>query len=707
TAGYASAQSMTPAQVEAAVPVPEAANVPPPTAADVEAKPAAPAMQANTAAQPPAASQSASATAQSTAEPAKTEAATKEPAAKTETTASVPAPQPGEAGKAAEAVKEAPKENAAAKETPATPVAATPTNETPAVAAENPVNEKLRELVTTKLSKFFDRKTERDGVTAFYTARNFAPIWADNGLPNARANAAMTYLKGVAAEGLDPADYPLPDFAKATTPEAQAEAEMRLTDSVLTFARHAQIGRVHYSRVSADILYNLVAPEPVDVLAKLAKADDVGAALASYNPPHPQYKALKAKLAEARARKSDAGPVRIDNGPVLKITRTKAKKGQPAENVFMEDSRVPQLRERLGLAADAGNTTYDAALADAVKAFQAKHGLRANGQLTQATVNALNGPRRDRDADIILVNMERWRWVPRDLGRNHVVLNIPDFTLRVESAGKLVWATRVVTGKPGRMATPMLSETIKYITVNPTWNVPPSIINNEYLPALQQDPGALERIGLKVTQNNDGSIRIYQPPGERNALGRLRFNFPNKFLVYQHDTPDKHLFAHDKRAYSHGCMRVQNPDKYAEVLLGLSQPAEGWTVERIRKMYGNSEQNINLAKPIPVHITYQTAFVDDAGHLQIRDDVYGRDAPLLAALKGDDRRNADVAIARSESSTTTVRKDVNLPDSVFSGGRRSGRYASSEGGFSFFERLFGGGRESYGPPPSQGRRVYR
>ncbi len=162
--------------------------------------------------------------------------------------------------------------------------------------------------------------------------------------------------------------------------------------------------------------------------------------------------------------------------------------------------------------------------------------------------------------------MERWRWYPRDLGNAHVIVNMPDYTLRVMHNGEQVWTTRIVIGKPD-MPTPLLSETMKYITINPTWNVPPSIVQNEYLPALPQDPTVLARMGLKVVYNRDGSVHIYQPPGEANALGRMRFNFPNRFLVYQHDTPDKHLFAHDVRAYSHGCMRVQDPAKYAEVLL--------------------------------------------------------------------------------------------------------------------------------------------
>ena len=219
--------------------------------------------------------------------------------------------------------------------------------------------------------------------------------------------------------------------------------------------------------------------------------------------------------------------------------------------------------------------------------------------------------------------------MPHDLGATYVMVNIPDYTLKVVKDGKTVWSTKIVVGKPGDHATPLLTETMKYITVNPTWNVPPSIIRNEYLPALARDPGALARVGLQVGRNPDGSIRIFQPPGERNALGRIRFNFPNRFLVYQHDTPDKNLFAHDARAYSHGCMRVQNPDEYAEVLLGVSQPEDKYTAARIRAMYGSSERTINFKRPIPVYITYQTAFVDDAGKPQTRADIYGLDRDLL------------------------------------------------------------------------------
>jgi len=225
------------------------------------------------------------------------------------------------------------------------------------------------------------------------------------------------------------------------------------------------------------------------------------------------------------------------------------------------------------------------------------------------------------------------------------------------------------------MPTPLLSETMKYITVNPTWNVPPSIVYNEYMPALQRDPTVLERQGLKLVYNRDGSVHIYQPPGEANALGRIRFNFPNRFLVYQHDTPDKHLFAHDTRAYSHGCMRVQDPPKYAEVLLNLVRPTEGWTADRIKRMFGNAEVDIQFPTFIPVNLTYQTAFVDDEGKLQIRRDIYGYDSRMQAAIKSE-RGMVEMAQERPKetgSSTASIKRQP-LPQ-------------TSGGGF--FEQLFG------------------
>jgi murein L,D-transpeptidase YcbB/YkuD len=241
------------------------------------------------------------------------------------------------------------------------------------------------------------------------------------------------------------------------------------------------------------------------------------------------------------------------------------------------------------------------------------------------------------------------------------------------SNGYLVWTTKVVDGKP-TTPTPIMSAEMKYITVNPTWNVPPSIANNEYLPMLQQDPTILARMGLNVDYNRDGTIHISQPPGENNALGRLRFNFPNKFFVYQHDSNEKYLFSRPMRAGSHGCMRVEDPVKYAEVLLGLVRPGEGYSAERIRRMFGNVEMDIQFPTYIPVHLTYQTAFVDDDGKLQFRADVYGRDAALIAVMKGPERKVADMPVERKDN--TARRQMLAMPEPIFGGGN-------------FFARLFG------------------
>ena len=311
--------------------------------------------------------------------------------------------------------------------------------------------------------------------------------------------------------------------------------------------------------------------------------------------------------------------------------------------------------------------------------------LKPTGVLDDRTVKAINSPKRDRQIDTVIVNMERWRWLPRDLGAPsigdaYVILNIPDYTLKVMQNGAQVWTTRVVTGQPGIHATPLLTETMKFITVNPTWNVPPSIIYNEYLPALQQDPTVLERMGLKLEHDRDGSIHISQPPGERNALGRIRFNFPNKFLVYQHDTPDKNLFAREDRAFSHGCMRVQNPDQYASVLLNITEPNAHYTPEKIKSMYGQSEIDLKFPTPIPVNITYQTAFVDDDGNLQFRKDVYGRDAIMLSLLRSGRDKDLETVVAHSQPNYVRPVGDLRIAS--------DNSYSSS--GPSFFERLFGG-----------------
>jgi murein L,D-transpeptidase YcbB/YkuD len=496
----------------------------------------------------------------------------------------------------------------------------------------------LRQVLATRLGSIFDRKNERSAVEAFYRDRGFAPLWLSGSEPSARGRAAIAFLRDVAADGLDPADYPIPNLAGDAA--ALARAELLLTRAVFTFARHASTGRVAFTRVSGAILFHPQLPDPAQILSGVAAAPDAGATLDSYNPQQPGYKALKAMLAEKRGKPAvEEKVVVVPDGPTLR----------PGDN----GERVVALRKRLKVG-NQDSSQYDDDVVEAVKAFQKSAGLQPDGLVGPRTLATLNGrsPSQVNVVDKIIANMERWRWLPRQLGQAHVMVNIPDFTLRVVRNAKTVWQTKIVVGKPGNYATPLVSETMKFITVNPVWNVPPSIIRNEYLPVFEQDPQALERVGIKIEQNADGSVRMYQPPGPRNALGRIRFNFPNTFLVYQHDTPEKHLFERAERAYSHGCMRVQNPEQYAEVLLSISQPQDRITIDRLRRMYGDSERNITLDHKIPVHLTYQTAFVDDAGALQVRRDIYGHDETIINLMRGSDRRVADVPIYRDYKSSS-------------------------------------------------------
>jgi murein L,D-transpeptidase YcbB/YkuD len=645
--------------IEARVPMPEPANVPPPTAADV-----APAGDTT------------GSTAVNLPDP---------PDLPPPTFKDVAAPPAAAPAPAAAPVVATPAPAAAPTPAPAPAVAANP---------NQPIMDALRDFIgSNRLARTVDRKVDRTAVEAFYASRDYAPIWVGMNGATERAKQAIHHLRNADADGMDPTDYPVPGINAGALPADLAEAEMKLTESVLDYARHATMGRVHYSRVSGDIFYEQVAPQPLDILSKVAAAGNAEEALDSYQPPHAAYKALRKKLAELRG-KTETPEAQIARGPVLELGVNKKTK----QAVLMQDERVPALRAKLGLDPVRDDTFYDKPLADAVAQYQKEKGLPSTGKLTQATVDAMNGKRQEKTDQIIIANMERWRWVPRDLGKGHVVLNIPDFTLQVYKDGASIWKTRVVVGKPGSHATPLLSETMKYITVNPTWNVPPSIVYNEYLPALQQDPTVLKRMGLNLQQRPDGSVHISQPPGEANALGRVRFNFPNKFLVYQHDTPDKNLFAHARRAYSHGCMRVQDPAMYAQVMTGLGLPnGRSYTADQIKGMYGHSEVDLRFQTPIPVHITYQSAFVDEHGNLQIREDLYGRDAQTLAALKTD-RKTGEVPVARAQPNYS--RPSVRLPNGV--AGTTSG-WGSSEPGQSFFDRLFGNPVQPQPPQQKQRR----
>jgi murein L,D-transpeptidase YcbB/YkuD len=494
------------------------------------------------------------------------------------------------------------------------------------------INDKLRGIVTGKqMERRIDRAPERKAAETFYAARNYAPIWIREGHLNARAKSVIGQLKNAASDGLDPADYPVPDFGAATSAEAAADDDIKLTNSMLTYARHLAAGRIAPTRVLVEVDYGSHTPEPADILRKVAEGGDAGPALESYNPPHDGFRTLKAKLAELRSSEPRAEvDNRIPDGRSIK----------PGD----KDARVPELRQRLHVRGNAGDLAYDKALFDAIKHVQASANIKPTGVIDGRTLAAINGPKPLQPAqqiERVVANMERWRWLPRDLGKTYVMVNIPDYTLKVVRDHQLIWRTKIVAGKP-QTPTPLLSASMDTVLVNPSWFVPQSIIQNELLPLYASDPNIFDRMGLEVKKGLDGNINVVQPPGAANALGRIKFNFPNKFQVYLHDTPEKRLFAADKRAFSHGCMRVEDPTKFGEIMLHLAMNGQTPNSQQLLGMFGKEEKTFKLMNKPTVHLTYQTAFVDD-GKLVLRDDIYGFDARINSIMHSDERRISDVA----------------------------------------------------------------
>ena len=259
--------------------------------------------------------------------------------------------------------------------------------------------------------------------------------------------------------------------------------------------------------------------------------------------------------------------------------------------------------------------------------YQRAHGMPASGILTARTVASLSGGQPKRLEDEIIANMERWRWLPRDLGQRYVAVNIPDYSLDVFDGDKVIHHARVVVGKADHQ-TPIFSETMKFIIVNPYWNVPLSIVKKEMMPKLAANPNYFEDHGYETVERN-GETYVRQPPGDSNALGRIKFMFPNKFSVYLHDTNARSYFGKQERALSHGCVRVDQPFKLAEAVLGRDR---GWSEARIKAMVGGDERTVNLPRPVEVHMNYFTAVVDDTGQLRLLDDVYGYSAKVRAGL---------------------------------------------------------------------------
>ncbi len=502
---------------------------------------------------------------------------------------------------------------------------------TAAVAQDSPIQKALGTLPQD--GEFLDKR-DRAAVAEFYAEKEFKPAWTKDGQLTEQAKAIVLRLGKADEDGLDPAAYRTPsvgigEYVKVDE-EGLAQADVQLSLAIAAYVRHAYAGRLEPSKVSANFGYTPHLPDEIAALAEIAAAADPVAAMEAYNPPHEGYKRLRTKLAEARTAKPEERPVEVPAGATLK----------PG----MVDARVPVLRARLAIYLSSENgELYDETLVDAVKAFQKESGLKPDGMVGKGTLGVLNRVPVD-PVPVILANMERWRWMPRDLGKFYVQVSIPDFKLDVMRNGVDIHSTRIVVGKVQNQ-TPIFSDQIEHIIVNPAWHVPASITKKEMLPAAQANPASLS--GYEVFYNFNGRYRqidpysvdwysvdvrrvqIRQPPGERNALGSIKFMFPNSYDVYLHDTPSKSLFQRDYRAFSHGCMRVMDPMAFADALL-LDEP--NFNAVKLKKMVGGGEKMVKLASHVPVHITYFTASVDDDGNLQLHDDIYGHDRRIEEAF---------------------------------------------------------------------------
>jgi len=484
---------------------------------------------------------------------------------------------------------------------------------------------------------------EKQAILDHYVSTGFRPMWISGGQLQPRAEAVLAMLAAAGEEGLEPSNYlppSLANFDAASLPKnedlpALARLDLGLTAMAVKFARHASGGQFDPNRLSR---YYDIVPETVpaaSVLKVLAYSPFSDAYLRSLQPQHPAYAAMKAELGKLRKEMAGREFVPIAEG----------KRVKPGQS----DPRIVELRARLkgmGLlppeaAADANSEMLDPVLSAALKQFQKQAKIKETGSLNSDTVAALNDHGSDRDQRRLAYNMERMRWLPKNLGTKFIFVNTAAFQVSVMDRGNEIWRSKVIVGKPMNQTSAFHDE-METVVFNPTWGVPPSIVANEYLPKLWDDPSYLDREGFLVTDSSGEVVPstyidwnyytgrvpfdIQQPSGPGNALGEIKFLFPNKHDIYMHDTPTKKLFAKELRAYSHGCVRVQNPRDFATVVLG-------WSRAKVDKYIGYGEtQSVPLPAKIPVHITYFTAWPDATGKILYFSDIYGRDKTMEKAL---------------------------------------------------------------------------
>jgi murein L,D-transpeptidase YcbB/YkuD len=533
-----------------------------------------------------------------------------------------------------------------------------------AVVAPAPPADPIIAAVRIKLLEpGFVAKAERDDIAAavaFYAGRTGAPLWVDTHGFTAKAKTAVEEVKKADDWGLQASQFDLPTLADGqSSPDVLAAAEAKLTLELLKYARYAKGGRVNPLSLSRILDVAPPIKDPKVVITELEGAAAPDAYLRGLHPKHVQFQRLREALLKAR------GPVvKEEEAPVDEALKIKLPKGSNTIKTGTEHADIALLRQRLKVPAEAGakETLLDDKLAQAVKDYQAKNGLKATGNLTSATRTALNRegePKKVADPDTnitrLIINMERWRWLPDDMGKMYVWNNIPEYYTRVIKGNEEIFKEKIIVGQPS-WATPVFSANMQYIIFNPSWGVPDGIKARELSPRLRAAGGGflffggggggsiiraygfnVYRGGRQVDPDSvdwtSADLRNYsfvQPPGGKNPLGMVKFRFPNKHDVYMHDTTERQLFTQSARALSHGCIRVQNPRRFAEVLLEAGNDYSEAKVENT--IAGGGE--ITLEHQIPVHMTYFTATVDDTGRVSTFSDIYGHDSRLSAALTG-------------------------------------------------------------------------
>lgn len=515
------------------------------------------------------------------------------------------------------------------------------------VAAISPVAIAQSESKTTKISEALrgqletripiDTEADLDWkkLREFYVPSRFRPVWVNASGPSLRAGQLWLTLQDAEREGLDPQAYRLSlieQYWQARSPVTMARLDLLLTDSFLKYSVHARIGRVDPEMLDPNWNINSPKVDAVALLRMVLAADDFDAALSDLVPPHEGYRRLRNALAEYQRLARMGGWTSLPSGPYLKM-------GQ-------RHPQVKLLRRRLITEGDLqlGPVTdehlFDTPVQYAVERFQVRHGLKVDGIVGPDTRTAMNVPVTARIEQIKL-NMERWRWLPRKIGKRYLMINTAGYELAAVENNQLQFTMRVIIGMPER-PTPVLRSAIHTVVFNPYWTVPPTIVREDLLPKQRRNPNYLKRLGIrvfgfkpygkeldparidwsKVDADNFPYI-LRQDPGPTNPLGRIKFLFSNKFLIYLHDTPKRYEFNKHNRALSSGCIRVSEPVHLASYLL---TPEEGWTADKIEEAIASGEsRTVEVSNTIPIYLVYWTAWVGEGNAVYFRKDIYEQD----------------------------------------------------------------------------------